>query len=92
MDLRDVVETLVELDDEQRAIINEVNRALDGLESAVVTSRRFGVGTEKNEATARQMFEEACEDDDRSLGCIGLGRWAPKVRTPLGLCGMLAVK
>lgn len=43
MELRDVVERLVALDDELRAIGNEINRALDGLRRAVLPPSRFGI-------------------------------------------------
>lgn len=55
MELRDVVETLVSLDDDLRAITNEVNRALDGLERAVMPPDRFGVSRADLEALRERL-------------------------------------
>lgn len=47
MELRDVVGSLVALDDELRAHTNELNRAVDALSRALLPPERFGVDAER---------------------------------------------
>lgn len=47
VELRDVVETLVGLDDERRALTSEVQRALDALERSLLPPERFGIEARK---------------------------------------------
>ena len=55
MELRDVVGSLVALDDEQRALTNELNRAVDALSRALLPASRFGVEPDRLEALQERL-------------------------------------